>query len=92
MSGLCAAGLDVVDLGTLPTPMVYYAKDRLNAAGSAIITASHNAADINGLKWMLGDRPPTPEEVAAMGREERGERREESEKQSPKTQAPRPKT
>ena len=64
--GLCEAGLDVVDLGLLPTPMVYYAKQRLHADGCAIVTASHNPATINGLKWMLHDRPPTPEEVAAM--------------------------
>jgi phosphomannomutase/phosphoglucomutase len=67
MQGLCRAGLDVVYLGTLPTPMVYHAKQRVSAAGCAIVTASHNAAEINGLKWMLGDRPPTPDDVAAMG-------------------------
>jgi phosphomannomutase / phosphoglucomutase len=66
VDGLCQAGLDVVDLGLLPTPMIYYAKRRLQAAGCAIVTASHNPATINGLKWMLGDRPPTPEDVAAL--------------------------
>jgi phosphomannomutase / phosphoglucomutase len=64
--GLCQAGLDVVDLGLLPTPMIYYAKRRIQAAGCAIVTASHNPATINGLKWMLGDRPPTPADVAAL--------------------------
>jgi phosphomannomutase / phosphoglucomutase len=66
VEGLCQAGLAVVDLGLLPTPMIYYAKRRLNAAGCAIVTASHNPATVNGLKWMLGDRPPTPDEVAAL--------------------------
>jgi phosphomannomutase / phosphoglucomutase len=68
VDGLCHAGLDVVDLGLLPTPMVYYAKRRLHADGCAIVTASHNPATINGLKWMVGDRPPTPEDVAALER------------------------
>jgi phosphomannomutase / phosphoglucomutase len=68
IEGLCQAGLDVVDLGLLPTPMIYYAKRRLNAAGCAIVTASHNLATINGLKWMLGDRPPTPDDIAALER------------------------
>ncbi len=45
MEGLCQAGLDVVDLGLLPTPMIYYAKHRLQADGCAIVTASHNPAD-----------------------------------------------
>jgi phosphomannomutase / phosphoglucomutase len=66
VEGLCQAGLDVVDLGILPTPMIYHAKRRLQAEGCAIVTASHNPASINGLKWMLHDRPPTPENVAEL--------------------------
>jgi phosphomannomutase / phosphoglucomutase len=66
IDGLCQAGLDVVDVGQLPTPMIYYAKRRVQAEGCAIVTASHNPATINGLKWMIGDRPPTPEDVAAL--------------------------
>ncbi len=68
IDGLCHEGLNVVDLGLLPTPMVYYAKRRLHADGCAIVTASHNPATINGLKWMLDDRPPTPDDVAALER------------------------
>jgi len=67
--GLCQAGVDVVDLGLLPTPMIYYAKRRLRAAGCAIVTASHNPADLNGLKWMLGDQPATREQVQLLERE-----------------------
>ncbi len=37
--GLISAGADVVDLGAVPTPMVYYAKRRLQADGCAIVTA-----------------------------------------------------
>jgi phosphomannomutase / phosphoglucomutase len=64
--GLCRAGLDVVDLGLLPTPMIFHAKHRLQADGCAIVTASHHPAEINGLKWMSGDRPPTPQNVEAL--------------------------
>ncbi len=66
IEGLCRSGLDVVELGLLPTPMIYHAKRRLEADGCAIVTASHNPAAVNGLKWMLRDRPPTPDEVADM--------------------------
>ena len=66
IDGLCDAGVDLVDLGTLPTPMIYYAKRRLGAAGCAIVTASHNPADINGLKWMIGERPPTESDVRSL--------------------------
>jgi phosphomannomutase/phosphoglucomutase len=68
IDGLCEAGVDLVDLGTLPTPMVYYAKQRLAAAGCAIVTASHNPANVNGLKWMIGQSPPTEEDVRCLER------------------------
>jgi len=66
VEGLCEAGVDVVNLGQLPTPMIYHAKRRLKAAGCSVVTASHNPAEINGLKWMIADRPPTPEDVASL--------------------------
>ncbi|MFH1921154.1 MAG: hypothetical protein ABIP48_14900, partial [Planctomycetota bacterium] len=86
IDGLCLAGLDVVDLGTLPTPMIHYAKRRIEAAGCAIVTASHCPADTNGLKWMLGDRPPTAEEVRLL--EESDETAEADPNDRPRT-APR---
>ncbi|MEN6406766.1 MAG: hypothetical protein ABFC77_09860 [Thermoguttaceae bacterium] len=64
--GLSREGLDVVHLGQLPTPMVYYAKRRIQAASCAVVTASHHPASINGLTWMVGDRPPSPDDVAAL--------------------------
>lgn len=69
VEGLCQAGLDVVDLGILPTPMVYYAQRRLQAEGCAIVTASHRPATANGLKWMLGDQPPNEDQVRRLKRE-----------------------
>ncbi|MHC4390448.1 MAG: phosphomannomutase/phosphoglucomutase [Planctomycetota bacterium] len=48
--GLRDAGIDVVSLGRVTTPMVYFATGRLNAQGGAVITASHNPAGYNGLK------------------------------------------
>ena len=69
IEGLCDSGVDLVDLGLLPSPMIYYARERLCAAGCAIVTASHNPAETNGLKWMIGDRPPTQEDVGALEHE-----------------------
>jgi phosphomannomutase len=66
--GLCQAGLDVVDLGVLPTPMIHYARRRLRAAGCAIVTAACAPVTCNGLTWLLGNRPPTPNDVAALRR------------------------
>jgi phosphomannomutase len=64
--GLCLAGMDVVELGILPTPMIYFAQRRLRAAGCAIVTSSHAPAETNGLKWMIGGRPPNPADVEAL--------------------------
>jgi phosphomannomutase len=66
IEGLCEAGVDVVDLGILPTPMIFYAKHRLQAAACAIVTGSHHAAAINGLRWMTGQRCPTPDDIALL--------------------------
>ena len=62
--GLSAAPIDIVDLGyPLPTPAVYWAKDHLGAQASAIVTASHNPANWDGLKVMNGEMPPRPDDI-----------------------------
>jgi len=52
--GLRKHGVDVIDLGMVPTPMAYYAVYHLHAAGCIMVTASHNPAEYNGFKLMLG--------------------------------------
>ncbi|MFQ5415802.1 MAG: phosphomannomutase/phosphoglucomutase [Myxococcota bacterium] len=48
--GVRDEGADVTDLGLVATPMVYFAVDRLGAAGGIVITASHNPGRYNGFK------------------------------------------
>jgi phosphomannomutase len=69
VDGLAAASADVVDLGILPTPMIYYAQRRLDAAGAAIVSSSYGPAGWHGLRWRLGRCWPTPEQVALLRRE-----------------------
>jgi phosphomannomutase len=64
--GFCEAGANVVNLGVLPSPMVYYAQRRLRADGCAIVTASRDPGEMFGLRWMIGDRPPTADELEAF--------------------------
>ncbi|ATX81681.1 phosphomannomutase [Mariprofundus ferrinatatus] len=52
--GLTDAGVDVLDVGIVPTPLAYYAVFQLDAAGSVQVTASHNPSDYNGFKMMIG--------------------------------------
>lgn len=54
IAGLLATGCDVVDLGVLPTPAVQYLVREHFDAG-AVITASHNPPEYNGVKIIEGD-------------------------------------
>ncbi len=57
--GLVESGINVDDLGTIPTPALYYALANSNAAGGATVTASHNPPKYNGVKFMIGESPVT---------------------------------
>ncbi|MBQ6972797.1 MAG: phosphomannomutase/phosphoglucomutase [Synergistaceae bacterium] len=48
--GILSAGLDVVDVGLVTTPMLYWSLIRFNVDGGVMITGSHNPPDMNGLK------------------------------------------
>jgi len=58
IEGLTAAGLDVVDIGLATTPMNYFAIGHLRAAGGVQVTASHNPAEYNGLKFSRHEARP----------------------------------
>ena len=49
-AGLHAVGVDVVTLGVMPTPVVPYYLEKIQASGGGMITASHNQAADNGVK------------------------------------------
>jgi phosphomannomutase len=51
-AGLLACGLDVVDLGVATTPGIALMTKLLKAAGGVVVTASHNPAQYNGLKFL----------------------------------------
>ena len=64
MRGLADSGAEIVDLGTIPTPALYFALKRCpSAAAGATITASHNPPEYNGVKFMIGDAPVTRETI-----------------------------
>ena len=55
VAALMACGHEVIDLGVVSTPVVQHALQRLDAAGGIAISASHNAAEWNALRF-LGPR------------------------------------
>ena len=54
ISGLCTAGADVLDLGTLPTPGVAWVTVDEEADAGIVISASHNPFEHNGIKIFNG--------------------------------------
>ena len=50
-AGCCSVGVDILDLGILPTPGVAYLTRRLGAAGGIVVSASHNPINDNGIKF-----------------------------------------
>ena len=56
VAGLLESGLDVVDIGVVPTPLAYWAQHNLKVAGGIQITGSHNPPEFNGFKLGLGTR------------------------------------
>ena len=52
--GLNAAGIDVIDIGCVPTPLAYFAAYQLGTNSAVSVTGSHNPPDYNGIKMVLG--------------------------------------
>jgi phosphomannomutase/phosphoglucomutase len=51
--GLCAGGCDVIDVGMVPTPVLYYATHKLETGTGIMVTGSHNPPQYNGLKMLI---------------------------------------
>ena len=54
MDGLLDAGVDMIDIGMVPTPLAYFGVFHHDAAGCVMVTASHNPGQYNGFKMMRG--------------------------------------
>ena len=54
VEGLTAVGRHVIDIGTVVTPIFYWARVHYGVDGGVMITASHNPAEFNGFKLALG--------------------------------------
>ncbi|MGH7477208.1 MAG: phosphomannomutase/phosphoglucomutase [Longimicrobiales bacterium] len=54
--GLRKSGIDVIDIGEVPTPVLYWAATHYGAAGAMQITGSHNPPEYNGFKMVSSQR------------------------------------
>ncbi|WP_445004684.1 phosphomannomutase/phosphoglucomutase [Halomonas mongoliensis] len=65
--GLTAAGRDVIDVGMVPTPVLYFATHALDGTASGVmVTGSHNPPDYNGFKIVLGGETLSGEAITAL--------------------------
>lgn len=58
INGLLLQGRDVIDVGQVASDMIYFAVGSLGAAGGAMITASHNPGEYNGIKFCREEAKP----------------------------------
>ena len=66
ISGLISTGVNVVDLGPVPTPVQYYSMYVLPVDAGIMITGSHNPPDYNGFKMTLNNSPVFGDEIQKL--------------------------
>lgn len=64
--GLQASGVDVIDVGQVATPMLYFAAHELDTLSGVMVTGSHNPPEYNGLKMMLAGDTLAGEAIQAL--------------------------
>ncbi len=64
--GLLSTGIDVIEIGCVPTPVLYYAAHTRADGNGVMLTGSHNPPDYNGLKMMLAGETLAAEAIQAL--------------------------
>jgi len=62
-TGLQAAGTNVIDIGEVPTPVLYYATHKLDTGAGVMVTGSHNPPEYNGLKMVMDHKTLHGEDI-----------------------------
>lgn len=64
--GLLASGCDVIDIGLVATPMLYFAAESLQTQAGVMVTGSHNAPEVNGFKIVLNGSALAEQQIIAL--------------------------
>ena len=64
--GLTETGCTVLDLGMVPTPLVYFGTHQLDASSGVMVTGSHNPPDYNGFKVVIAGETLASERITAL--------------------------
>jgi phosphomannomutase/phosphoglucomutase len=68
IDGLTERGIDVIEIGMVPTPVLYYTVFTKPVDGGVMITGSHNPPDHNGFKICLGTETLFGDQIKEIGR------------------------
>lgn len=68
IKALVQSGCEVIDIGTVATPVFYYGLKVTKAMGGVMVTASHNPAPYNGFKLVFGEQPVTEDDILEIKR------------------------
>ena len=63
---LSSYGIDVVNIGLVTTPLLYFAAKKLNSKSGVMITGSHNPKEYNGIKLVINDKPVSGTEILQL--------------------------
>jgi phosphomannomutase/phosphoglucomutase len=66
ITGLCASGCSVTDLGVVPTPLCYFASRYLGIPNNIMVTGSHNPPEYNGFKITIKNHSLYDDEIQAL--------------------------
>ncbi|MDT8311057.1 MAG: phosphomannomutase/phosphoglucomutase [Methylophaga sp.] len=66
MQGINDSGCDVIDIGALPTPVLYFAAEHFETRSGVMITGSHNPANYNGVKIVIDGETLSGEAIQAL--------------------------
>jgi phosphomannomutase/phosphoglucomutase len=64
--GILSTGCDVIDIGVVPTPVLYYAAQVLEQHSGVMLTGSHNPSDYNGLKTVIQGVTLSEEDIQGL--------------------------
>ncbi len=65
-AGILSTGCDVIDIGMVPTPLLYYATFVTQTSSGVMLTGSHNPAEYNGLKMMIARQTLTENQIKKL--------------------------
>jgi phosphomannomutase/phosphoglucomutase len=72
--GLQASGISVIDIGMVPTPLMYFATHHLGTESGVMITGSHNPAPDNGIKIVIAGKALSGDAISALHERIRSQR------------------